>query len=175
MDTISIIILLLLSLVGYSGGATGKAGKEADLKPKILDLVLVSIIWAAAIYSRLANDFNKWLLIIIWVSASVMVGILVATIRQSKRINIPSKAETEQVHSASFKGLWLKWKEFSRRTGSFQSRVLLSLFFFLVVTPFALAIKLMGDPLRIKHSEEGSFWLSKDEASKDLEEFRRQF
>jgi uncharacterized membrane protein YoaK (UPF0700 family) len=175
MNTISIIILLLLSLVGYSGGATGKAGKEVDLKPKIIDLVLVLTIWAAAIYSRFAHDFNKWLLIIIWVSVSVIVGIVVATIRQLKRINIPSEEETEKANSASFKGLWLKWKEFSRRMGSFQSRILLSLFFFLVVTPFALAIKLMGDPLRIKHSVERSFWLSKDEASKDLEEFRRQF
>ena len=45
MDTLSFIALILLSLVGYSGGATGKAGKFADLKLQIIDLILVVIIW----------------------------------------------------------------------------------------------------------------------------------
>jgi len=175
MDTISFIILLLLCLVGYSGGATGRAGKVADLKPNITDLVLVLIIWAVAIYTRLAHNFNKWILIVMWIGISAALGIAVVTFRQLKRKEDSIEEGPEQLSSTSFRRLWLKWKEFSQRMGSFQSRILLSLFFFLVISPFALTVKVLGDPLMIKHKMGRSFWLSRKETSEDLEEFRRQF
>lgn len=175
MDTLSYIILLLLSLFGYSGGATGRAGKQADLKPDIIDLVIVLIIWAAAIYTRSAHYFNKWLLIITWFSVSTVVGIAVVTFRRQKRIFGTVEEGPERTSITSFRKSWLRWKEFSHRIGSFQSRVLLSLFFFFVVSPLALAVKVLGDPLMIKHITGRSFWLSRKETSEDLEKFRRQF
>jgi len=63
METLSFIVLILLSLVGYSGGATCKAGKYADIKPQIVDLIIVLLIWAGVRYS-LKNPF-------VYVSTSV--------------------------------------------------------------------------------------------------------
>jgi len=67
METISFIVLILLSLVGYSAGAVGKAGKFVELKPRVIDLILVVLIWIGAIYSRVTFDLNKWLLILMWI------------------------------------------------------------------------------------------------------------
>ena len=76
MDTISSVVLILLSMAGYSAGAIGKAGKFRELKPQILDLILVVIVWTGAIYSRTALDINKWLLILTWISLSIIIGIM---------------------------------------------------------------------------------------------------
>jgi len=59
--------------------------------------------------------------------------------------------------------------------GSFQSRIILSLFFFIFVTPFALAVKIFSDPLNIKHQTTKPHWLTKKEINADLEQSRRQF
>lgn len=45
MELISFIALILLSLVGYCAGAVSKAGKYVELKPQIIDLMLVTVIW----------------------------------------------------------------------------------------------------------------------------------
>jgi hypothetical protein len=73
-----------------------------------------------------------------------------------------------------FQSLWLKWKGLSGRAGSFQSRLVLSYFFFLLVTPLGLAVKIFGDPLRIKKGEKSSYWLSRPEAAGGLERSRKQ-
>jgi len=70
METLSFIVLILLSLVGYSFGAVAKAGKFIDLKPQIVDLIIVLLIWAGAICSRTIFDLNKWFLILMWVILS---------------------------------------------------------------------------------------------------------
>jgi len=61
------------------------------------------------------------------------------------------------------------------RMGSFQSRMVLSLFFFIITTPFSLITKIFADPLKLKEKKIGSLWVSKQETSADLEEFKRQF
>jgi hypothetical protein len=48
------------------------------------------------------------------------------------------------------KGLWERWKAFAQLVGNFQARLLLGLFYFLVLSPFALGVKLFSDPLAIK-------------------------
>ncbi len=166
METISFIALILLSLVGYSGGAAVRAGRQADLKPVIADLILVLIIWAAAIYTRLAFDFNKWILILLWISASIAVGVVAISFRRLSRTRESIEEESR---------IWRRWQAFSLRMGSFQSRVLLSFFFFVVVFPFAVAVKVLADPLRIKRSVGNTYWLPKEKIPRDLEEYRRQF
>ena len=175
METISLIALILLSLVGYSAGAIAKAGKFAELKPQIVDLILISAIWAGAIYSRLTFSLNKWLLIVIWLIIGIMIGIISVWPRnlvenKSKRASEPKITSKNILYN-----LWQNWKEFSKRMGSFQSRLMLSMFFFIVVSPFAIAVKLFSDPLNIKYRRAESYWLSKKENKADIEQFRRQF
>ena len=176
MEVLSYIVLVLLSLVGYSGGVTIRAGKKVDLKPVLLDLVLVALIWAGALYSRLTYDFNKWLLILVWVGISVVVGIVAVSFRRLQRENESQQQETKYPSSGIFKKLWHRWTEFSKKMGSFQSRVMLSFFFFIIISPVAVLIKLFGDPLSIKKKKPmDTYWSAKTPSSTEIEDYRRQF
>ena len=46
--------------------------------------------------------------------------------------------------------LWELWKELAKRLGDVQARLLLTVFYFVVVAPFALAVRLAADPLRLR-------------------------
>lgn len=175
MEIISFIVLILLPLVGYSAGAVSKSGKLVELKPQIIDLILVVIIWIGAITSRIVLDLNKWLLILVWIILSISIGILAIWPRKLSEEKAPSTKKLKETSKNLIKVLWQSWKNFSNRIGSFQSRIILSLFFFIFVSPFALAVKIFSDPLKIKHQSSKSHWLPKKEIKIDLEQYRRQF
>ena len=175
MATISFIVLVLLALVGYSIGAVSKAGKSADLKPQLIDLALVLIIWAAAIYSRATFDLNRWLLILLWLILSAIVGVLAVWPRKLLEVKISATRAPKEAPGNIFQEIWQSWGDLSSRMGNFQTRILLSLFFFILVLPFALAVKAFSDPLSIKQPGRQSHWLPRIQTHVDLEQFRRQF
>jgi len=45
---------------------------------------------------------------------------------------------------------WAAWKKIARRIGDFQARVILTVLYFIVIAPFALAVRRLADPLAIK-------------------------
>lgn len=175
MEVISFIVLILLSLVGYSAGAVGKARKSVELKPQIIDLILVSVIWAGAIYSRITLDFDKWLLVLVWVVLSVIIGVLAVWPRKLSEEKTLESNELKETSRNLLKKVWQSWGNFSKRMGNFQSRIVLSLFFFILVSPIALAVKMFSDPLRVKHQSNESHWLPKMKTKVDLEQSRKQF
>ncbi|MFC2001448.1 hypothetical protein ACFLUZ_02960 [Chloroflexota bacterium] len=174
MEAISFIILILLSLLGYCAGAVGKAGKSVQLKPKILDLIVISAIWGGAIFSRIALDLNKWLIILVWIAIGIVIGILVTWPRKLPEEQILSNQKSEESANNFLKNLWQRWGNFSKRMSNFQSRILLSLFFFIAVSPFALGVKIFSDPLRLKYQSDDSHWLHRIKTAVDLEQSRRQ-
>lgn len=46
--------------------------------------------------------------------------------------------------------LWRGWTRVGRALGDLQARLLLTVFYFLVVAPFALVVRLTADPLALK-------------------------
>ena len=108
-------------------------------------------------------------------SSAIGIGRLVILFRKLTEEKSSSNKEVEKVPTNLLKNLWQSWKNFSKRMGSFQSRIMLSLFFFIFVSPFALAVKIFSDPLKIKHKSSKSHWLPKKEIKYDLEQYRRQF
>jgi hypothetical protein len=50
----------------------------------------------------------------------------------------------------ALKRLWEGWKKIAHKIGNFQARVLLTVFYAVLVLPFGLAARLFSDPLRIK-------------------------
>ncbi|RME59166.1 hypothetical protein D6779_04935, partial [Candidatus Parcubacteria bacterium] len=55
--------------------------------------------------------------------------------------------------------IWERWKWFGQLIGDFVARIILSLFYFTVVVPFALGVRLLGNPLTAKAGEGvSSFW-----------------
>ena len=71
--------------------------------------------------------------------------------------------------------LWYKWKPIAAKIGNFQARLILSLLYFVIVTPFGLAVRFLSDPLYLKEQEKLTFWRSKDAPDATLEQARRQF
>jgi hypothetical protein len=76
---------------------------------------------------------------------------------------------------AVLKLLWAWWKPIAHRIGNFQARVILVLFYFLLFAPFALGVKLLSDPLRLK-ARAAPEWLQRSRGEGDaLAVARRQF
>ena len=70
------------------------------------------------------------------------------------------------------KRAWGAWKRIAHKIGNFQARVLLTIFYAVVVFPFGVAARLFSDPLRIKHPP--SLWLDHPDKACDLQWARRQ-
>jgi len=71
--------------------------------------------------------------------------------------------------------LWIKWKAIATAIGNLQARIFLSLFYFLIVTPFGLVVRFLSDPLYIKRRQEPTFWRPKTLSEPTVEEARKQF
>ena len=72
------------------------------------------------------------------------------------------------------KKFWEKWKAFDHKVGNFQARLILTLFYFIVICPFAKVVKFLSKPLRLKvlHS---SNWLAYQGSEDIMTRARRQF
>lgn len=73
--------------------------------------------------------------------------------------------------------LWSRWLTLAGKIGNFQSRILLTLFYFLVVAPFGLAVRLLSDPLHVRSrpSPDGSAWIEREATESDLMASHRQY
>lgn len=71
--------------------------------------------------------------------------------------------------------LWSRWKVIAHAVGNFQSRVLLTIFYFLVIPPFALVVKLLKDPLQLHSVGHSSYWLERQDQPEPSVSVTRQF
>jgi hypothetical protein len=70
------------------------------------------------------------------------------------------------------KRAWQAWKNIAHKIGNFQARILLTLFYAVLVFPFGIALRLFFDPLRIKRPP--AEWLNHPDETYDLQWARRQ-
>jgi hypothetical protein len=174
MEALSLIALILLSLVGYSAGAVLGSRRVSDPQPGIFDLVLIAAIWVGAVYIKMHAGINRWLLILIFAASACVVGWAVSLLRQGTRREAkPDSAADDQPAKAP--SLWKRWNRFSKKMGGFQSRAILSFFYFFVVLPFALAVRLFSDPLSLRRRRTASHWSAKKSMASAEDSFRKQF
>lgn len=150
MEIIAGIALVLLTLVGYSSGSAIGARGHTPV-PRILDLLVVILLWIAALATRSA--LGKWSAILIWLAIGLVLGMVLA------RVRIHSYAKAQPLDTGP--GLWNAWKGFASRMGNYQSRVLMAFIYFVVVLPFGVGVTLLSDPLRVKHAKGPSNWQPK--------------
>ena len=76
------------------------------------------------------------------------------------------------------RNLWSQWLTLARKIGQFQSRIILTLFYFVIVAPFGLAVRFFSDPLHTRAfgaaDEGGTAWQPRPEHPADLDAARRQ-
>ncbi len=66
------------------------------------------------------------------------------------------------------------WMPIAEAIGNFMNRVILSIFYFVIVLPFGLGVRLFSDPLRIK-KKPTSGWTNSAMRSDGLDDARKQF
>lgn len=69
--------------------------------------------------------------------------------------------------------LWQAWKRLAHAIGNFQARVLLTLFYGVLILPLGVIVRLFADPLRIRRSPEQ--WLDHTGLPNDMASARRQW
>ena len=90
--------------------------------------------------------------------------------------NKNEKGDPEVKPQSRPRRLWEWWKRAARKIGDFNARVILTLFYCILLMPFALILKLFTDPLRIKPKTEKR-WLERepDREGDPLEKAAKQF
>jgi hypothetical protein len=74
------------------------------------------------------------------------------------------------------KKIWESWKRLAHKIGRFQTVVLLSIFYFLIISPIGLVMRLFGwNPLdtRFRDPRRTSNWKPVKDAEPDLNSMRR--
>lgn len=69
------------------------------------------------------------------------------------------------------------FKKTTNAIGTFITNIMLSIVFFLVITPFGLIMRLFRkDPLDKKiEKDKDSYWIKREEASEDVSSYEKQF
>lgn len=173
MNFISTLALIMVSLVGYSAGAT-LAGRGMKLAPGLLDLGAVLGIWTAAVLLR--GEVGRWLSILVWLLAA---GLLSAGFTSLRRAHLPKKTLRRTglllPGTGPFGRAWETWKRFALEMGNYQGRVLMALFYFAIVTPFAVLLRIFSDPLNVRDVPDQSSWMPRSDGGTTIEQARRQF
>lgn len=182
MEFISWLALVLLALVGYAVGAV-LLSRSIEPDPDLLDMFAVLAIWVGAVSSRIFV-FDKWLAVAVWfIVAGLIGGVLQIRKFQRKSTKPPVVSNTAQLfdpithrkEKRILRRIWESWQWFALRLSAFQSKVLLMLFYFIIVAPFGLALRTFGDPMRLKRARSLTGWLSRTDPTPTFNESRRQF
>lgn len=76
----------------------------------------------------------------------------------------------------ALKLVWAGWKKVAAIIGRTQTRILLTLFYFMVAGPAWVFMKLFGkDPLNRRTLDNATFWTDHEPANDELAQARRQF
>lgn len=73
------------------------------------------------------------------------------------------------------KALWQGWLAVVRKIGYVQSQLVLTLIYFVLVAPFALAVRLFSDPLRLRRPSSWQWLSAHARSSATLNSVRQQF
>jgi hypothetical protein len=168
MNFLSALALILLTLVGYSSGRV-LARYKYKVAPGLLDILLAAILWIGALWTR--GGVGKGWAILIWLLIGGVVGMLVSILlRDGQAVQRPAPVSTRLLGR-----VWEAWKAFTQVMGDFQGRMLLIWFYFIIVTPFGLLVRLASDPLKLRVGRNSSFWQELPTPQTNIDEARKQF
>ena len=96
----------------------------------------------------------------------------VKSVDNTNRVGLPTQARKMQI---AIRNLWEWWKRVAKKIGDFQARVILTIFYFIVLGPFALGVRLGSDPLAIKASTQHGWHPKADAKGTPIEQATKQF
>lgn len=71
--------------------------------------------------------------------------------------------------------LWEGWKVVAHVIGNIQARILLSLFYFVLIPPFGILVRALMDPLQLRRRPRESFWVITPHKEQAVTDAHRQF
>jgi hypothetical protein len=163
------LVTILLGLAGWSAGAASWAGRRLPV-PHAVDLAGIPALWCALLF---APGYVPGHLTAAGVSllSGFLCGTASCLLNRSK---YPGARRESPEKAGPVRRAWLAWKRFARRMGGFQGRVLLGFFYYTVFAPFAVLLRLAGNPLgRRAGSETG--WVPRPQSSRTEDECLRQY
>jgi len=171
MDFFGGLALILLTLVGFSSGAV-IAGRGEKEPLGLLDLGVAILFLALALGTR--SVLERWLAIPIWFILAGLGSALLTGIRYKDRSTkkVPSPNLTEK---GPVRRVLDWWKVFATKLGNYQGRLMFAFFYFVIVTPFGIGVRLFSDPLKVKRAGRATNWLERSSVKHDLEAGREQF
>ncbi|HEY2105436.1 MAG TPA: hypothetical protein VGH29_06600 [Candidatus Binataceae bacterium] len=88
--------------------------------------------------------------------------------------SLPEIVEPPAAKKTGLRELWAGWKKIARKIGDFQARVLMTVFYFVLLAPFALVVRRTSDPLAIKPATQRGWGVRESAAEYTVEMARRQ-
>ena len=184
MHIFSTIVLILLSMVGYSSGVT-LAARGKNVPPAVFDLVIMFVIWTVALSSRAqvlpVLGGSRLLLLLVWLVIALAIGFVKTKTTYSGGFDrlpdseLPEHAQATEVKSTNpFKRAWEGWKLFAAEMGHIQGSLFMGFFYFIVVTIFGVGVKLFSDPMGIKSTPSATGWVDRQPLDATLTEAQEQ-
>jgi hypothetical protein len=90
-------------------------------------------------------------------------------------VNAVAAAEQPAPKKWGVRELWAAWKRIARKIGDFQARVLLTIFYFVLLAPFAIVVRRTSDPLALKPGTQRGWGVLPDSGAYTVEKARKQF
>ncbi|HUV15789.1 MAG TPA: hypothetical protein VMW28_04420 [Pelolinea sp.] len=171
MEFLGNLSLVFMVLLGYSSGRVF-LNKKYKIPAELYDFGLVVPLWSSAF---IFNFEKKWVSYIVWIGIAFLLGMLVTIIMRSRFTAANEISSLEETQQKGFRKLWSTWKSFIFRMGNFQSRLILLLFYFSVVAPFAMINRIFRDPLNLKKPNVDTFWFPLKASQSKIDDARRQF
>jgi len=75
----------------------------------------------------------------------------------------------------AWKEIWQRWTKIAKVIGEFQSRLILTIFYYLILAPMALCVRIFSDPLRLKRPGRVSWSPVSSSESCNIDGARKQF
>ena len=173
MEALSILALFLFLLVGYSLGAILTVGRDKAVSPGLLDLVIILGLYVLAL--RFRHSLGRWAAIAVVLAAGVVISSVLTAIRRDSVAAPKSESTIISPDAAWWRRFYSNWKLLASDMGNYQGRLLLAIFYFTILTPWGLALRLLGDPLRTKPTTKPSYWVERSAVSSAIEDSRRMF
>jgi hypothetical protein len=73
-----------------------------------------------------------------------------------------------------FRRAWTRWKEIAHAIGLFQTRVIMSVLYFIIILPVGVLARLVSDPLHLREPK-GTNWERLESHPRTLESAHQQF
>jgi len=170
MGFLSVIAQILLTIVGYSLGALA-AGKRKVVIPALVDIAALTAI-VAAVYA-IPHGLSGWIVKITGIAAGFGLGLLLTLMR---RRGFP-EADTAQVAAAAgtLKRIRVGMQAFGMRMGNYTSRVMLAVFYLVLIGPFAILTRLLKNPIKTTGKQGSAVWRKREKTDSDIQSLSSQF